>query len=199
MAHWRKLWSTAVLTLAAGCASNGTFLEGPGTTPAGVSTVLEANPIFIPLGKEKYGEVFDHVYRVLDNYGFEIQESNRWDGRIETVPRTAPGLGLLIKPGSPDLRERTLATLQSYRHRVSVIIQPALQGGYFIEVQARKELEDLPHPIRSTVGSAIFRTDNNVDRQFEVIDATFPGNGWIYKGRDVWLEEELLGQIKNCQ
>jgi hypothetical protein len=65
---------------------------------------------------------------VLGDYGFEIRESNRYDGHIETIPRIAPGLGLFLKPGSPDLRDRLLATLQTYRHRVLVDIQPACRG-----------------------------------------------------------------------
>src|SRR5262245_37565182 len=89
---------------------------------------------------------------------------NRYDGRIETKPRVAPGLGLFLKPGSPDLYERALATAQSYRHRVSVVIHPADQGGYFIEVTARRELEDAARPIKSAIGAAIFHIDTNVDR-----------------------------------
>ena len=54
-----------------------------------------------------YGLIEGHidVLKVLGDYGFEILESNRYDGRIETFPRTAPGLGLFMKPGSPDVRE----------------------------------------------------------------------------------------------
>lgn len=197
MGKWRKLWLSALLAALAGCAANGTFLEGPLGIPS-APMELEANPVFLPLGQDHYAKVFETVLQVLGDYGFEILESNRYDGRIETLPRTAPGLGLFMKPGSPDLYERTLATAQSYRHRISALIQPALQGGYFVEIQVHKELEDLPNPLRSTVGSAIFRLDNNVDRSFEVIDATSPGMGWIAKGRDVALEQDILRRIKNC-
>ena len=113
---------------------------------------------------------------MLDNYGFDILESNRRDGRIETATRIAPGLGLYIKPGSPDVRERALASLQTYRHRVTVLIAESKeQGGMFIDVKVRKELEDLARPQKSTIGAAIFRVDNDLDRHFEVIDdATTP-------------------------
>src|SRR5207249_1254039 len=92
----------------------------------------------------------------------------------------------------PDLYDRLLATLQSYRHRVTVIIQPADNRGFFVEVIARKELEDLPNPIRSTVGGAIFRNDNNVDRQFEVIDASFFEAGWNFRSRGTKLNPWVL-------
>jgi hypothetical protein len=168
--------------------------EGPALIPAGSCPECEPNPIYIP--QLSYGHVFETLYRVLHDYDFEIAESNRYDGRIETLPRVAPGLFELLRPGSPDLYDRLLETMQSYRHRVSIVIQPASNGGYFVEVIARKELEDLPKPVRSTIGGAIFRTENNVDRQFEVIDPTFFESTWIFKGRDVPLEQELICRIK---
>ena len=160
----------------------------PGPGPA-----QEHNPLLLNLTREDYPRVFETLLQVLYDYDFEIAESNRADGRIETLPRTAPGLGLILKPGSPDLWERTLYTFQSYRHRVTILIHGD-PDGYLIEVQAHKELEDLPRPVRSTA-SAIFRTDNNIDRQFEVIDDSTPGNGWLSKGRDRVLEQELLQRI----
>lgn len=160
--------------------------------------VVEANPVFIPLGPECYGKVFECVLQVLGDYGFDIWESNRYDGRIETTPRIAPGLGMFFKPGSPVLFERLLASCQTYRHRISVVIQPADQGGFFLEVIVRKELQDLPRPIRSTVGGAIFRHDNNVERQFEVIDLNVFDAHWIYKGRDHAMEQEIIRRMKKC-
>jgi len=193
----RRNVGLALILALAGCTTTGSFLDSP-LVPAGSVVEVEQNPVFIPLGPESYGKVFENVLQVLGDYGFEILESNRYDGRIETIPRTSPGLGLLFKPGSPHLRDRLLSTLQSYRHRLSVAIQPAEQGGFFIEVTARVELEDLQRPIRSTAGGAIFRVDNNVGRQFEVIDPTFSEPGWIYKGRDVPLEQEIIQRLKRC-
>ena len=106
---------------------------------------------------------------------------------------------ICVKPGSPAFSDRLLATLQTYRHRVSVVIQPADQGGFFVEIIARKELEDLLQPVRSTAGAAIFRTENNVERQFEVIDPTVFDSKWIFKGRDVPLEQRLIERLKNCR
>ncbi len=159
---------------------------------------IESNPVFIPLGPECYAKVFECVLQVLGDYGFDIWEANRYDGRIETVPRIAPGLGLFFKPGSPVLYERLLASWQTYRHRLSVLIQPADHGGFFLEVIVRKELQDLPRPIRSTVGGAIFRNDNNVERQYEVIDLTVFDTHWIYKGRDTAMEQEIIRRLQKC-
>jgi hypothetical protein len=192
----RPLTLALLLAGLAGCqsASPMMLLEPPALLPAGASVTEDHNPVYIP--PISYGHVYETLLQVLADYNFEIAESNRYDGRIETVPRTSPGLALFLKPGSPDLYDRLLATLQSYRHRISIVIQPADNRGYFVEVIARKELEDVSKPIRSTAGAAVFRTLNDVDRQYEVIDPTVLDSLWIYKGRDVPLEQELIRRIK---
>jgi hypothetical protein len=194
----RQLLGAAVLALMAGCQTMAPMVEIAPIVPHGVEYVDDQNPVFLPQGPESYGQVFESVLSVLHDYGFEIRESNRYDGRIETIPRISPGLGLFLKPGSPDLRDRLLCTLQTYRHRVMVEIQPAENGGFFVRVTANHELEDLPRPIRSTVGAAIFRNENDVERQFEVIDPTSLESDWIYRGRDVGLEQELIRRLKRC-
>ena len=195
-----RLLILAALLACAGCLGARPFgtVEVSPLVPPGVEYISDQNPVFIPLGPESYGQVFENVLQVLFDFGFEIRESNRYDGRIETIPRIAPGLGFLLKPGSPDLRDRLLATLQTYRHRVIVEIQPAENGGFFVKFTANRELEDLPRPIRASVGAAIFRTDNNVERQYEVIDPTLYEFTWIYRGRDTALEQEIIRRLKSC-
>lgn len=192
----RWAWSGLLMAGGLGCMSAPVADSPPVESAAPI--LEEANPVFIPLGPDAYGLVFENVLKVLSDYSFEIRESNRYDGRIETVPRISPGLGRFLRPGSPDFNDRLLATLQTYRHRVSVVIQPADQGGFFVEVCARKELEDLPRPVRNTAGAAVFRTENNLERQYEVIDPTVFDSTWIFKGRDVPLEQELIRRLKNC-
>ncbi len=87
---------------------------------------------------------------------------------------------------------------------MTIIVRPATNplrpdesGGYFVEIIVRKELEDVPRPIRSSIGNAIFRTQNNVAREFEVVDPMFFSSVWIFKGRDVPLEQELIRRLKN--
>jgi hypothetical protein len=197
MANLGKIWAPILLVVSAGC-QGATLIEGPVLIPAGAQVIHDQNPVFIPLGPDSYGQVFENCLRVLGDYGFELLESNRYDGRVECLPRTAPGLGLFLKPGSPDLYDRILCTTQSYRHRVSIQIQPADNGGFFIEVIARKELEDVPRPIRATVGAAVFRNEPTVERQFEVIDPVFFESNWIYRGRDVPMEQEIIRRLKRC-
>jgi len=195
------VWAGSVLALGAGCASGPLLDNGaliPGGVPVAPAGEVAENPVYVPLGPGSYGKVFDKILSVLYDTGFEIFESNRWDGTIETFPRIAPGLILFLKPGSPDVYERLLSTLQTYRHRTSVLIQPAESGGFFITVTVRKELEDLARPLRETSGAAIFRTFNPVERQYEVIDPSVLERVWIPKGYDKELEQVILQRIKQC-
>jgi hypothetical protein len=204
MKRMLRLIAVAVLpALALGCQNLSPSWDMPPILPIGTDPIQDQNPVYIPLPKKEYGRVIETTLEVLHDYGFEIAESNRYSGHVEAVPRTAPGLLLLLKPGSPDLYERVLATTQSYRHRVTVLVQPAdpqgaEHGGYFVEFIVRKELEDVPRPIRSTVGGAVFRAENTLERQTEVIDAGYFDPTWMYRGRDQYLEQELMRRFKKA-
>lgn len=189
--------------LALGCQHLDAAVDMPPLTAFGRRAVEYKNPDYLPLPKDDYGRVFERALEVLFDYGFEIAEANRYSGHIEAVPRVAPGVGLLLKPGSPELYDRLLCSLQTYRHRVTVVIQvadpaPADHGGYYVEFIVRKELEDLPQPLRSTVGAAVYRSEHTLERQTEVIDATFFEPNWIYRGRDTALEQEMICRFKNA-
>jgi hypothetical protein len=191
----RKLWTAALLAMLAGCMT-GPMLENPMLVPLDPSVTVE-NPVFVPGGPSAYHAVFEKAYDVISD-SFEIAFSSRWDGRIETFPRIAPGYEQWWKPGSPDPEQRLLATLQTIRHRAFLQIEPANDGGYFITVKVFKELEDLPRPVRATAGAASFRSDNTVERQFEVIDPTVFESQWIPLGEDAKFEQLILQRIKKC-
>lgn len=191
----RAGWLALAAVLAQGCAT-GPLLDNPALLAPPPGVCVE-NPLYVPLGPQSYGAVFEKSLDVLDDY-FEISYANRYDGRIITFPRIAPGLEQLWKPGDPDFDQRLEATLQTIRHRAEVLIQAADDGGFFVRVTVYKELEDLPRPMRSTAGAASFRSDNSVERQFEVIDPTVFESNWIPMGRDVPLEQAILQRLKGC-
>jgi hypothetical protein len=180
----------ALLLCGSGCAI-GPLQENPlllGNRPS------VENPVFLPQGPPSYNLVFGKVLDVVSDY-FEVAYANRQEGRIESFPRIAPGLGEPWKPGSPDLYQRTLATFQTIRHRAVVLLSAADDGGYFVDVKIYKELEDLDRPTQSTAGAASFQSLNTVERQFEVIDAATFEPLWIPIGRDTKLEQVLLERI----
>lgn len=145
-------------------------------------------------GPEAYAFLFERILDVIDD-DFSIAFASRYDGRIETHPRLAPGLEQFFKEGSPDLFERALATLQTYRHRCLVVLQP-VERGYLVNVTVLKELEDLPQPTRERGGGAAFRSDANVDRRFDVVDPRVVSHVWIPKGRDYAYEQKILRKIR---
>jgi hypothetical protein len=162
-------------------------------------TIIPGNQVYIPLrsDSEGYERVFETVIQSFISHGFDIAESNRYDGRIFSKPRVAPGIGQPFKSGSPELYERILATLQSYRHRAEAKIEPARDGGFFVSVIVYRELEDLPRPTRATAG-ATFRNYMTIERQFGVIDPTVFESNWIPRGRDMCIEQAILTHLSRC-
>jgi hypothetical protein len=185
-------WAAALTALAGGCAS-GPLLDNPAFVPGAPVD----NPVYVPLGQWSYGTVFEKVLDTVSEY-FEVSYANRYSGEIYTFPTIAPGYEQWWKPGSPDPYQRLLATLQTIRYRAAVLIQPANDGGFFVQVTIFREEEDLSRPMRSTAGAAAFRSDNTVERQFEVIDPSVLDVNWIPLGRETALEQVILQRLKKC-
>lgn len=190
MRWWILTASMATLT---GCDTL-PLAENPVQIGGNPAAVVLANPAYVAMGPTDYACLYEAVLDVLDDY-FEIAYANRYDGTIRTFPRVAPGLEQPWRPGSPDGPERTYATLQSLRYRCDAVIQPGEQGGYMVYITVYRELEDVPRPIRATAGAAAFRSDNTVDRQFEVIDPAVVQVGWIPKGRETYVEQAILRKL----
>ena len=71
-------------------------------SPAGAPVIADQNPVYVPLGKEQYGKVYENVLQTLHDFGFTVAETNRYDGRIEVTPRVAPGIGFSPTPSIVD-------------------------------------------------------------------------------------------------
>jgi hypothetical protein len=199
----RTTWAVwAAALLAGGCASQPVVVvDSPEFVPPGGIVAEQTNPMLVYLGAtpEMYRKVFECAVSTLTDFGFAIAESNAHDGRIETLPRVAPGILQPLSPGAASLYERVLSTFQCYRHRAQVLIEPSPDNnGYFVRVTVFKELEDLPSPTRATTGGAIFRTDNDVERKFEVIDPTRFESHWLPRGRDLPVEHQILARMRRC-
>jgi hypothetical protein len=188
----RTLLTAAVAVLLGGCAT-GPLVENPLLFRTD-KVVPTENPVYLPQGPMAYARVFEKVFDVLADY-WEIAYANRYDGRIETFPKIAPGIEQPWRPGSPDWNQRLLAFFQTIRHRCIVRITTADDGGYFIDVKVLKELEDLPTPTRALAGAAIYRMETTVQRQYEVIEPVVFESNWIPIGRDTKLEQVILDRL----
>jgi len=194
----RRIILAAGAALAASGCATGPLADNP--LRVGQPVAIE-NPVLVAPGQPgpaAYADVFERVLSVVTSE-FEIAYANRYDGRIETHPKIAPGFEQPWKPGSPDPYERLWATLQSVRHRAIVQIDPHEQGGYLVGVTVFTELEDVPRPVRQAAGAASFRDGNTVDRTFEVVDQSLVSHVWIPKGRDACYEQAILRKIQRCQ
>ncbi|QGJ69067.1 Hypothetical protein PBC10988_7330 [Planctomycetales bacterium 10988] len=138
---------------------------------------------------------------VSDDFRIEREERIRCIGDIYTEGylETAPEIGAtVLEPWDQDSAsglERVEATLQTIRRRILVRVVP-VSGGYTLEVTALKELEDLQNPVYRSSGQAIFRNDaprGSVEPVLENARTI----GWIPKGRDVALEQQILRRLMN--
>lgn len=193
----RKRWLFVPLALAAGCVA-GPWQKDVGSSaakpPIGPENLSHGNPLFLPVGPQSYALVFEGSLDVLDEI-FDIAYANRYDGRIETYPRIAPGFFQPWQAGSTSGYERIMATFQSIRHRAVLAINAAEDGGFFVDLKVYKELEDLASPSRTTGAAAAFRNSSTVDREYEILDPNVYDQNWIPLGRDIEMEQLLLGRL----
>jgi hypothetical protein len=189
---WRTLLTAGIAVFLAGCVS-GPLQENPLVVRVSEASPQE-NPLYIPQTAMAYARIFEKTLDVLSDY-FDIAYKNRYEGRIETFPKTAPGIEQPWKPGSPDFYQRLYAFFQTVRHRAIVTITTANDGGYFIHVEVLKELEDLAAPSRATASGATFRIDTTIQRQYEIVDYELYDNAWIPIGRDLKLEQVILERL----
>jgi hypothetical protein len=157
------------------------------------------NPLFIPpLDREL---LWNTTVDVVDDY-FRIEREDRvrmiggvlTEGRIDTYPTTG---ATLLEPWRRDSTpgyEKLHATLQSIRRRATVRVIPT-EGGYLLDVTVQKELEDLDKPEHATAGGATLRHDGTIVRQQGPPGRYSVTLGWIPIGRDVSLEQRILGNV----
>jgi hypothetical protein len=185
--------------IAAGCATTPP-LDNP-VLIRNAPEVIE-NPVLISPGlptAQAYKEVFEKTIDILGDY-FELLPPDPYDGRIVTKPRIAPGYEQFWKPGNPDPRGRLLATFQTIRQTATAKIRSGERGGYLVEIEVDRELEDLSRPTQARVGNAIFQDSPTVDRQLEVVGGEASADqAWFKIGRDYALEQLILDRLRHCR
>jgi hypothetical protein len=154
------------------------------------------NPLLVPAMDREF--LWNQSVDAVDDY-FRIEREDRvrliggvlTEGRIDTFPATG---STLLEPWRGDSTagyEKWHATLQSIRRRGIVRVIPS-DGGYLIDVQVLKELEDLDKPEHATAGGATLRHDGSLVRQEGAAGRFSHTLGWIPLGRDASLEQKIL-------
>ena len=160
------------------------------------------NPLFVPVGDREF--LWSQIVDTLDDY-FKIKREERvrlvgdeWlEGHIETYPTEG---STILEPWRKDSTpgpEKLHATLQSVRRYAFVRVSPSpTDGGYLLHVTVHKQLEDVVAPEHATVGRASVRHDNSLGGEETSPLAAPTTLGWIPIGRDVSLEQRILGEIQ---
>ena len=106
------------------------------------------------------------------------------EGFIETPPQSG---ATILEPHRKDTAgrfNRWESTLQSIRRRAYIRVTPTA-GGWAIETQVFKELEDLPFPEHASAGLASLRSDNSLPTdRLGAVSLTRESQRWIPLGRD---------------
>lgn len=191
------LWLVGcVPMIAAGCHSYGPTAQ-PGVVP--VVMAPPPNPILVPDQDPAF--LWNQIVDTVDDY-FRVEKEQpvqrygaEWlEGRLQTYPEVG---ATCLEPWRVDAAnpyERLLGTLQSIRRTCVVRAVPG-QGGYQIEVQVAKQLEDVDRSQFSGEGAATVRHDGTVIRPDSALRALPITLGWIDMGRDVALEQKILREI----
>lgn len=206
---WLRLAGAFCALLAAGCGA-------PWSASSYMPPKIGIVPLPLPQGNPAIVSsldrdlVWDQVVDVVDDY-FRIQREERvklvgdllTEGRIDTYPRSG---STIFEPWNNDTvtpYERWESTLQSIRRIALVRVVPT-EGGFLVEVQVIKELEDVPRPESGAVSvhnSQALRNDDALRRVANPTAGQQPTLGWIDLGRDAALEQQMLAEIQarlNC-
>lgn len=165
--------------------------------------MAQTHPLVIQSGDPDF--VWDQIVDVVDDY-FRVEHEERvrlvgdllTEGRLDTYPR---GASTIFEPWNQDSvtpYERWHATLQSMRRRATVYVIP-VQGGFQVDVQVYKELEDVPRPESGSISlanSQTLRNDDALIRLTNPVGGQEPTLGWIGLGRDMALEQVILSGIQ---
>jgi hypothetical protein len=68
------------------------------------------------------------------------------------------------------------------------------EGGYRVEVNVFKELEEVARP-EGTTGDATFRYDTSLTRVVDPVGEQEVNEGWIPLGRDAALEQRIIADL----
>ena len=181
----RNLLQILTLFLALGTSACATF-------PFQTSHAPVTNPMFVPASELE--QIWEQTVDVLHDYRFEIDRENKLDGIIETKYKVGAGVVEPWHRDSVGLKNRLESSFQSIRRKIFVSMTPT-EGGFLVEVQAHKELEDLAGLAANSAGGATFQENTPLQRDLNLVVGQTTPSGWILQGRDVVLEQDLIKNL----
>lgn len=162
------------------------------------------NPVFVPVPDAEI--VHNALVDVLDDH-FRIEREERVRavhnpdntytltmGLIRTWPEMTSTLAEPWRSDTVTFYDKLLATFQSYRRKAEVFIVP-VQGGFNVQMNVFKELEDMPKPLGANGGSAFIRNETTQRHVLMAVGQQPTVSGWIPEGRDPNLEQKMINQL----
>jgi len=140
--------------------------------------------------------VWERVVDVIHSQHFAIARENRLDGVIETDYKVGSGVLEPWHRDSVGLENKLESSLQSIRRKLFVQITPA-EGGFLIDVEVFKELEDLEEESTNSSGRSTFEESQPLNRSLNREAGQQAPSGWIALGRDTALEQNLLWHLNS--
>ncbi|MAT16450.1 MAG: hypothetical protein CMJ46_14400 [Planctomyces sp.] len=178
-----------VLTLALGYG----LLGGCATTPISTQYPRTMGPVFVSTQNEEL--VWERAVDVLHEYPFYVARENKLAGVIETEYKVGSGL---LEPWHKETighDARLESSLQSIRRKVVINVRRD-NAGYFVDVEAYKEIEDLEGLAANSAGGATFQENDPLRRDYSLVVGQSAPSGWISKGRDFALEQDILQRLQ---
>lgn len=201
MPFFPKPYSPLLLAVAVLCCTGcQAFRSFSGLENQPIPTSEVANPLAVPLldrwlVMEQISDELDDYFRIFREERIRMHDGILSEGRIETHPKIG---STLLEPWRRDSLvgfERLHATLQTVRRFAKVRVVPT-GDHYLVDLQVFKELEDLQQPVGSGVSGTILRHDSSLDIDQGNPQLTKNNLGWIPLGRDILLEQQILGNIQ---
>lgn len=162
------------------------------------------NPVFVPVADPEV--VYNALVDVVDDH-FRIEREERVRmihnpdntytltvGLIRTWPEQSSTLAEPWRSDTVTFYDKLESTFQTLRRKAEIFIVPA-QGGFNVQMNVFKELEDVPKPLNATAGSGTLRNETSQRHVQMAIGQQPTVTGWIPQGRDPNLEQKMINQL----
>lgn len=181
-----------------GCGTHGLF-HSPGLFGSSRVPTALGNPAQISDHPSEF--VWNQVVDTIDDY-FQIKDEiqvvkgpDQWlEGRLETFPEIGSTYFEPWRKEALPGYQRLQSTLQTIRRTAVVKVIPN-GAGYLIDVEVRKDLEDVDRSLSAADGSAATRHDGAVVRADPALVGQPITLAWIEQERDTELEQRILQEI----
>lgn len=177
----------------------GFLLSHIGCAPIPIASQPVTNPVQVQAADMNL--VWEKTVDTLHEFQFPIERENRLSGEIVTEFKVGAGI---LEPwhfDAADSSERWEGTMQPLRRKMVVHLVPIPEGGgYFVSVEAFKEIEDLAGIAANSPGGATFQENAPLSRNLNLVVGQSSRSNWISKGRDQALEQAFLAAlVQNVQ